>query len=118
VRRLALGAALCSSVIGCGGQHAAPTSRSVAAVRQAFAQHGIHLARVDPSLGPRLRYTALFGESGSLAVSVQVYPKVPRHGSVMPAGEGKPHILAARNVLVVWQGADSPSVEAAVNELR
>jgi hypothetical protein len=35
----------------------------VAEVKRAFAHHGIPLVRVEPSLGPRLRYTPLFGQT-------------------------------------------------------
>jgi hypothetical protein len=112
MRRLIVGVILVSSLIGCGGQKAEQHPRTVAEVQRAFAHHRIPLVRIEPSLGVRVRYTALFGQSGSLAVSVRVYSQVRPERS-LPA-----HTLAARNVLVTWQGADSPSVEAAVDELR
>ena len=112
MRRVVLGVVLCSSVVGCGSHDTKQVPRTVAEVQRAFAHHRIPLIRVEPSLGPHIRYTALYGQSGSLAVSVRVYPQVRAERS-LPT-----NTLAARNVVVTWQGADSPSVEAAVDELR
>jgi hypothetical protein len=117
LQRLIVGAVMVSSVIGCGSKNAEQPPRSVAEVKRAFAHHGIALVRFEPSIGPRVPYAGLFGESGSLSVSVQVYQQ-GRGGKALRQSAGRPHMLRARNVLVTWQGADSPSVEAAVDELR
>jgi hypothetical protein len=117
LQRLIVGAVMVSSVIGCGGKNAEQPPRSVAEVKRAFAHHGIRLVRFEPSIGPRVPYAGLFGESGSLSVSVQVYEQ-GSGGKALRQSAGRPHMLRARNVLVTWQGADSPSVEAAVDELR
>ena len=109
--RVIIAAAVVAGLVGCGG-HNVVQPRSVADVKRAFARHDIHLVRVQPSVGAPLRYTALFGQSGSLSISVQVYSTL-RHPKAHAA-----HVLGARNVLVEWQGADDPSVEAAVDELR
>jgi hypothetical protein len=101
------------ALAGCGG-HAAPTDatpRTAGEVRRAFADQGIRLLLVQPTAGVRVRYTALFGQSGSLSVGVRVYARARRERSA-------PGIRSVRNVVATWQGADRPSVEAAMDELR
>jgi hypothetical protein len=100
-------------VAGCGGRAAPKPAepRTPAEVKRAFANHGIRLLLVQPTIGVRVRYTALFGQSGSLSVGVRVYAQVRRERSA-------PGIRSVRNVVATWQGADSPSVEAAMDELR
>ena len=102
-----------AGLVGCGG-HAGPKvvePRTPVEVERAFANHGIPLVVVDPSAGVRLRYTALFGQSGSLSVGVRVYQRV------RPA-RSAPGVRGVRNVVATWQGADSPSVAAAMDDLR
>ena len=111
--RVVLAAVVLTGLVGCGG-HAAPKvvqPRSAAEVKQSFARHGIRLVLVHPSAGVRLRYQALFGQSGSLSVGVRVYPRLRADGSA-------PGVRSVRNVVATWQGADRPSVEAAMDELR
>jgi hypothetical protein len=98
---------------GCGGHRAAAAEepRSPAEVERAFADHGIPLVLVQPEAGARLRYEVLFGQSGSLSVSVRVYSRV------RPARSAR-GVLGVRNVVATWQGADRPSIEAAMDELR
>jgi hypothetical protein len=108
-------AAAVLALVGCGG-HAAPKvpePRTPADVKRAFADHGIRLRRVvvQPTAGVRVRYMALFGQSGSLSVSVQVFRRVRAERSA-------PGVRSVRNVLATWQGADSRSVEAAMDALR
>jgi hypothetical protein len=100
-------------LVGCGG-HTAPKvvePRTPAEVKRAFADHGIPLVFVKPSAGVRLRYTALFGQSGSLSVGVRVYARIRAERSA-------PGVRSVRNVVATWQGADSRSVETAMDELR
>jgi hypothetical protein len=96
-------------LVGCGSHSRPP--RSVAEVQHAFAQHGIHLQPVQTVAGPQPKNPVLFGQSGSLSVSVQVLRRV------RPA-RSAPGVLGVRNVLATWQGADSRSVEAAMDALR
>ena len=101
------------ALAGCGG-HATPAvaaPRTPAEVKRAFAEHGIRLLDVKPTVGVRVRYTALFGQSGSLSVGVRVYPRLRPEKSA-------PGVRSVRNVVATWQGADSPSVEAAMDALR
>ena len=100
-------------LVGCGGRDVAQVERprTVADVERAFADHGIPLVLVHPSAGVRVRYTPLFGQSGSLSVGVRVYARVR-------AERSEPGVRSVRNVVATWQGADSPSVEAAMDELR
>lgn len=110
--RLTVAAAVLA-LVGCGG-HAAPkvvAPRTPAEVRRAFADHGIRLLPVETTVGVRVQYTALFGQSGSLSVGIRVYPHVRPERSA-------PGVRSVRNVVATWQGADSPSVEAAMDELR
>jgi hypothetical protein len=106
-------AAAVLALVGCGGHAApkAPAPRTPAEVKRAFADHGIPLVLVKPAAGVRLRYTALFGQSGSLSVGVRVLRRVRAERSA-------PGLRSVRNVVATWQGADSPSVEAAMDELR
>ena len=111
--RLVLAAVVGAGLVACGG-HAAPkvlAPRTPVEVKRAFADHGLPLVLVEPEAGVRLRYAALFGQSGSLSVSVRVYQRV------RPA-RSAPGVSGVRNVVATWQGADSPSVEAAMDELR
>ena len=101
------------ALAGCGG-HAAPRTvapRSVGEVERAFAAHGIRLQPVQPAVGAPLRYGVLFGQSGTLSVSVRVYSK-------LRAEHSAPGTRSVRNVVATWQGADRPSVEAAMDALR
>lgn len=110
--RLTVAAAVLA-LVGCGG-HAAPkvvAPRTPAEVRRAFADHGIRLLPVETTVGVRVQYTALFGQSGSLSVGIRVYPHVRPERSA-------PGVRSVRNVVATWQGADSPSVEAAMDALR
>jgi hypothetical protein len=111
--RVLVAAAVLACLAGCGG-HARPAAlppRSVTEVQRAFARHGIHLLRVQAAAGPQLKRPVLFGQSGSLSVSVQVYRRVR-------PGRSAPGVRSVRNVLATWQGADSRSVEAAMDALR
>jgi hypothetical protein len=111
--RVVIAAIVGASLVGCGG-HAAPkvvAPRTPAEVKQAFADHGIRLLLVEPTAGVRVRFTALFGQSGSLSVGVRVFARVR-------ADRSAPGVRGVRNVLATWQGADSPSVDAAMDELR
>jgi hypothetical protein len=106
--RVLLAAVVLAGLAGCGS-HARP--RSVTEVEHAFARHGIHLRPVQTVAGPQPKNPVLFGQSGSLSVSVQVYQRV------RPA-RSAPGVRSVRNVLATWQGADSPSVEASMDALR
>jgi ABC-type nitrate/sulfonate/bicarbonate transport system substrate-binding protein len=101
------------ALVGCGGHAApkAPAPRTAAEVKRAFADHGIRLLLVKPTAGVRVRFTALFGQSGSLSVGVRVLRRVRAERSA-------PGIRSVRNVVATWQGADSPSVEASMDALR
>lgn len=111
--RFVLTAIVVAGLVGCGG-HGAPkvvAPRTPAEVKRAFADHGIRLLLVQPTAGVRVRFKALFGQSGSLSVSVRVFRRVRAERSA-------PGVRSVRNVLATWQGADSPSVDAAMDELR
>jgi ABC-type nitrate/sulfonate/bicarbonate transport system substrate-binding protein len=102
-----------AGLVACAG-HSSPKAaapRTAAEVKQAFADQGIRLLLVKPTVGAPLRYTALFGQSGSLSVGVRVYARARRERSA-------PGVRSVRNVVATWQGADRPSVEAAMDELR
>jgi hypothetical protein len=106
--RVLLAAAVVAVLAGCGGH---PSPRSVAEVQRAFDRQGIHLERVQTTAGRPLEHPVLFGQSGSLSVNVQVFPRVR-------PGRSGPGVLGVRNVLATWQGADNRSVEAAMDALR